>query len=140
MTHCQGRGNYFEVGGGGGANVSRGPRQFLPKTKNSPDLAHYFLGETQVDVQKQAKIKMNDNDSPKLGGGQVAPTAPPVPASLHTVVYPPSRSHRYDFSHALNLAPFISRIAIGNALNRCVVPYRKRPRPLHLICSQGSLV
>ena len=35
--------------------------------------AHYFLGETQVHVQKQTKIKMNDNDSPKLEGG--APTA-----------------------------------------------------------------
>ena len=43
-------------------------------------------------MQKQTKIKMNDKDSPKLGGGaptalkllgQVAPTAPPpVPASL----------------------------------------------------------
>ena len=26
----------------GGAKVSRGPRKPLPKTKNSPDLAHYF--------------------------------------------------------------------------------------------------
>ena len=74
--HPQGRRNYFEVGGGGGAKVSRGPRQPLPKTQNSPDLAHCFLGETQVHVQKQTKIKLNDIDSPKLGGGGVAPLPP----------------------------------------------------------------
>ena len=90
--HKQGRGNYFEVGGEGQASpgVQGNP---YPKTKNSPDLAHYFLVETEVHVQKQTKIKMNDFHSPKLGGGaptasklwrQVAPTAPPppVPASL----------------------------------------------------------
>ena len=82
-TDVEGRDNYFEVGGG---NVSRAPREPLPKTKKSPDLAHYFLGETLVRVQKETKIKMNYIDRRKLGGGaptasklwrQVAPTAPP---------------------------------------------------------------
>ena len=41
----------------------------LPKTKNSHGLSNYFLGETQVHVQKQTEIKMNDMDSPELGGG-----------------------------------------------------------------------
>ena len=73
----------LKLGGGGQTfpGVQGNPTQIL----NSPDLAHYFLGENQVHVQKQTKIKMNDIDSPKLGGGapttaklwgQVAPTAP----------------------------------------------------------------
>ena len=55
-----------------------------------PAFPTIFLGETQVQVQKQTKMKVNDNDSPKLGGGaptasklwrQVAPTGPPPPDS-----------------------------------------------------------
>ena len=41
----------------------------------TPDFAHYFLGGTQIHVQKQTKIKMNDIDidSPKLGGDAPRP-------------------------------------------------------------------
>ena len=76
--YLQRPGNDFEVGVGGGGGVT------LPKTKNSPDFAHIFLGGTQVHVQKQTKIKMNDIDSPKLKGrrpsgpvrGASAPASP----------------------------------------------------------------
>ena len=73
---------------GRGANISRGPRQTLHKTKNSSDLAHYFFGMAQVNVQK-TKI----NHSPKLGGRRPTasklgrkvaplPPPPPIPVSL----------------------------------------------------------
>ena len=68
LAVAQGRGNYFEVGGGGGKRLP-GFKVTPTQTKNSLDLAHYFLVETQVHVQKQTKIKMNDFHSPKLGGG-----------------------------------------------------------------------
>ena len=76
---------------GGGGQTSPGVQGTrLPKTKNFPELAHYFLGEIQVLVQKQTKIKMNDIDSPKFGGTPTASTQvvgacphyPPAPASL----------------------------------------------------------
>ena len=56
---CRGAGTTLKVRGGGGGNVSRGPRKPVPKTKNSL-IWPTFLGETKVHVQKQTKIKMND--------------------------------------------------------------------------------
>ena len=68
-----------------------------PKLKTPRIWPTIFLGETQVHVQKQTKIKMNVFDSPKLGGrgrrptafklwGQVAPTAPPPPAPVCLII------------------------------------------------------
>ena len=55
--------NYFEVGG------KRLPRSKVTPTQNKNSrIGPLFLGENQVNVQKQTKIKMNDIDSPKLGG------------------------------------------------------------------------
>ena len=58
-----------------------------------PGFGPIFLGEIQVHVQKQTKIKMNDIESPKLEGRRPnsfqvvrvsSPTAsPPAPASLY---------------------------------------------------------
>ena len=64
----QGRGNYFEVRGGG-ANVSRTPRQPLLKTKNTLDLAHYFLERVQIHVIAKKNRFFTLTVSPKLGGG-----------------------------------------------------------------------
>ena len=64
LASNQGRGKYFEVGGGGQTSPGIQGNPY-PKTENTPDMAHYFFGETQVHVQKE----MNDTDSPKLGGG-----------------------------------------------------------------------
>ena len=86
----QGRGNYFEVGGGGqkSPGVQGNP---YPKLKTHRIWPTIFW-ETQIHVQTQTKIKINDIDSPKLGGGgaptasqlwgQVAPTAPPPGSSV----------------------------------------------------------
>ena len=53
---------------GGGANVSRGNRRY-PKLKTPRIWLTIFLLGTQVHVQKQIRIKMNDFHSPMLGGG-----------------------------------------------------------------------
>ena len=39
--------------GGGGANSGEVPTQGTPKTENSTDLIHYFLGWTQIHFRKQ---------------------------------------------------------------------------------------
>ena len=66
ITIEQGRGNYSEVGEGGkrllGFKVTPTQNNILKKSKFSP----LFIGETQVNVQKQTKINMNDTDRPKL--------------------------------------------------------------------------
>ena len=96
----RGGGTTLKLGGGGQTTpgVQGNP---YPKLKNSPDLAHYFIGETQVHVQKQTKVKMNDIDSPKLEGG--APTASklwgPLPPGSRVPGYAcrvlVSRQHRW---------------------------------------------
>ena len=101
----QGRGSYFEVGGGGQTSpgVQGSP---YPKLKTPRIWPTIFLGETEVRVQKQTKIKVNDINSPKLGQrplsfqvvGASCPHCPPppVPASL---LGTPKISFSSDFRH-----------------------------------------
>ena len=76
--------------GGGGLTYPGVQGNPYPKLKIPRIWPTIFLGETQVHVQKQTKIKMNDNDSPKLGGraaptqlqscgGKLPPLPPPPP-------------------------------------------------------------
>ena len=79
---------------GGGGQTSPGFQgNPYPKLRTPRIRPTIFLGgETEVHVQKQIKIKMNDIDSPKLGagppqlpscGGSCPPAPPPpAPASL----------------------------------------------------------
>ena len=64
----QGRGNYFEVWGGGQTSpgVQGSP---YPKLKTPRIWPTIFFRETHVRVQKQTKIKLNHIDRPKFGGG-----------------------------------------------------------------------
>ena len=87
MPHHTNRGPGTILKWGGGGLTSPGVQcNPYPKLK-TPDFAHYFLGGTQVHVQKQTKIKMNDIDSSKLGGDappvqtleRLAPPLPPPP-------------------------------------------------------------
>ena len=93
---AQGRGTTLKLGGG---QTSPGVQcNSYPKLK-LPGFGPLFLGETQVHVQKQTKMKMNNIDHPKLGGsaptqlpscwGKLPPTAPPVLASLGAPLPPP---------------------------------------------------
>ena len=78
----RGAGTTLKLGGGQTSPGVQGNP--YPKIKTPRIWPTIFWGENQVHVQKQTKINMNDNDSPKLGGG--APTAsklwgklPPLP-------------------------------------------------------------
>ena len=75
----QGCGNCFEVGGGGQTSPGFQGNP-CPKLK-TPRIWPTIFCETKVHVQKQIKIKMNDIDSPKLGGGalQSCPHCPRLP-------------------------------------------------------------
>ena len=91
-TCCRGLGTILKLGGGRGKRLPGSKRYLkIPKAKNFPDFAHCFLGGTQVHVQKQANIKMNDIDSPKLEGwrasgpkvgGTSALAASPIPGPM----------------------------------------------------------
>ena len=40
------------LGGGGGADLAKGPMPRYLKTENATDLGHYFLGGTQIHFRK----------------------------------------------------------------------------------------
>ena len=68
-VYKQGRGNYFEVWGGGAGQTSPGVKgNPYPKLKTPRIWSTIFWEGARIHVQKQTKIKMNDIDSPKLGG------------------------------------------------------------------------
>ena len=74
IVAAQGRGNYFEVRGGGGKRL---PRSKVTPTQNKrlPGFGPLFFGRDPRSRAKSNKNeKINDFHSPKLGGG--APTAP----------------------------------------------------------------
>ena len=52
----------------GGGNLGQGPNLGYPKTENSTDLTHYFLGWTQSHFRKKIKIT-NKSFLGALGGG-----------------------------------------------------------------------
>ena len=89
VISVQERGNYFEVGGGGGQTSSGVQGSPYPKLKTPWMWSTIPILEwTQVHVQKLTKIKMNDIDSPKLGRrrphsfqvvGASCPHCPPPP-------------------------------------------------------------
>ena len=88
VTVCAGTRELLWSGGGGQTSPEAQGIPY-PKLKTPRIWPTTFLGETEIPVQKQTKIKMNDIDSPKLGGaptasklwGQIAQAAPPPPGS-----------------------------------------------------------
>ena len=48
------------------AEVSRGPRQPLPKSKKSADLNHYFSGRAQIHQKMKRKMKCRNFKGPQL--------------------------------------------------------------------------